>query len=692
MLISPPQTVLEKILFAAPIVIGLTAIAGFMIDPVYGVWVDRDLLRATRIFEFFQVMGAELNGTYFARTPGGAYYYILAFLTLFSNDPVVLTRILIVLSVSGGVAVYIAAARLWGTIAGLVAAGLWFTSPLVLGAGFQIINPAVGLPISGFCYLMFVRYFQGEQNALPWLGVLLGILIQTHISFLALMMTFGIAIAILRRPRWREAAISVVGFIFTFLPYIVSEIMNGFVNTRLLILGRDEPNAIYTAIKFDSLEYFFIRITKPVIESGPIAVSSAIIVFGILFVFILLATKRVVSNTSAQRTASAADRVVIGLGIILLAGIILITVGRGFAVQHRYFVFLVPAIALLAGGVAASVVHWMHSGRPLAAKVGPALVALCLIALSGGHISETLTIWSKPGETQTRLTQLSSLIRAAKTYSGYSAEDINGRVVAIGTDGKLQEDFASYLALTVEAPDAKVVAIKPSCIAVIETPNPEQAARSYDIFMANMPFPPIGSTLLGQDTNYSVYAYRLENENCYKSMGNSYDHFAKEQFARDRCDEAKNDGTVWLEQNPQGLRAVIRDTFNQVRICFGIDYASVDGQLVGNLNSWQSRSYSGYPTDHWSFRNLDLQFSRNGQIISKPLLLAPLGRFKFSRMPWKFSVTAPPDGTYGLTLDYTLSYQDHADYTFEDNDKTAPLRKASYPMTKSVIIAGAVEK
>ena len=118
----------------------------------------------------------------------------------------------------------------------------------------------------------------------------------------------------------------------------------------------------------------------------------------------------------------------------------------------------------------------------------------------------------------------------------------------------------------------------------------------------------------------------------------------------------------------------------------------VDGRLVGNLNAWQSRSYSGYPTDHWSFRTLNLQFLRNGQSISKQLLTAPLGRFKFSRMPWKFSVAAPPDGTYELTLDYTMTFQNHTDFTFEDNDKTSPRHAAIHQLAKSVLVVGTVEK
>ena len=93
---------IEKLILGVPALIGLAAILSFMVDPGYGVWVDRDMLRATQLTEHFQVMGAELNGSYYARTPGGAYYYLLGLLTAISKDPLVVSRLLIILSALGG--------------------------------------------------------------------------------------------------------------------------------------------------------------------------------------------------------------------------------------------------------------------------------------------------------------------------------------------------------------------------------------------------------------------------------------------------------------------------------------------------------------------------------------------------------------------------------------------------------------
>jgi hypothetical protein len=685
---SRPSSFYEKALISAPIVIGLIAISGFMIDPVYGVWVDRDLLRASQIFEIFPVMGAELNGTYYARTPGGAYYYILGLLTAVSSDPVVLTRVLIVLSVSGGLAVYYAATRLWGTIAGLVAAGMWLTSPLVLGAGFQIINPAVGVPISGFCYLMFVRYFQGERNALFWLAILLGIVIQSHISFLALAVTFAIGIVLFCRPRLLDGLAAVVTFVLTFTPYILVEMMNGFANTRLLILGRDEPNPIYTSVKLGSLDFFFSSVTKPLFQSQTAALVGGAVIFVVISFMIFKAFGRVIISKFGAKAELKPDRTVLGLAGVLLVGIVLLAWGRGFATQSRYFVFLVPAIAILVGGVTASVLNWTHNAQPLMAKWSVIGVALVLIVLSSGHVRVSVETYKNTAISQTRVAQLVSLVRAVKTYTGYNREEINERVVVVGADGKFQEEYASYLAGVVKAPVKESVTAKPSCLAVVRTADVTQSERAFKTFMAGMPFSPVISALLGRDRTHSLFAYSLENGNCYKSLGNSYDHFAEERFARDRCDQAEHDGTVWTEQNARGVRAVIRDTFDKVRLCFRVDMELIDGRLDGTLYSWQGRSYSGYPIGHWSFWNLNLQFSQNGKTASRPLTLTPLGQFKFGRMPWKFSIEPPTDGVYDLVVDYSMEYQKTADFTVEVHDASAPVHKARHQVAESFVVTG----
>ena len=210
--------------------------------------------------------------------------------------------------------------------------------------------------------------------------------------------------------------------------------------------------------------------------------------------------------------------------------------------------------------------------------------------------------------------------------------------------------------------------------------------------MADMPVPPVNTALLGRDKQYSLYGYQLENENCYKSLGNSYDHFREERFARERCDQAKSDGAVWKEQDAQGVRAVVRDTFEHVRLCFWIELAQVDGRIIGELYSWQGRSYSGYPIGHWSLWDIRLQFSGGGQQISRLVTEVPLGQFKFARTPWKFSMEVPPGGVYDVAVEYTMEFQSTTDYTVEVRDASAPVHKARHDLATSVQIIDVVAK
>lgn len=678
----------EKPLFLIPIVFGLIVIAGFVANPTYSVWVDRDLLRAYEMFEFFPVMGAELNGTYYARTPGGAYYYILGLLSVISNDPDVISRFLIVLSISGAVAIYFAAARICGEISGLVAAGLWLTSPLVLGAGFQIINPALGIPISGFCYLLFVRYFQAERYALLWLAALLGILIQIHISYLALTIIFGISILLFRRPRWRVGVASLVTLVLTFTPYIVAEIINGFVNTRLLILGQNDPNPIYTSVKLSSLDYFFRRITQPVLGMEDMAYMGAAVVFVLISSFIFVVAARHLSFLFGRGAEFKNDRVFLGLATILAAGIVMIAWGRGFGQQPRYFVFLVPAIALLMAGVTASALNWISERHPGKLQSGYLATALLLIFLSSGQAWRAYEFLNRTEDSQSQAEILSSHIRAVKRFAEYGREEINRRVVVVGEDGKLLENYASYLAETVDTSVRGKVLAKPSCVAVITTPDPARSVQAFEAFMKSMPLEPINTALLGRDADQSLFAYALENENCYKSLGNSYDHLTQERIARERCDEAQSDGIIWWRQNEKGLQLVVRDTFDRSRLCFLIDMMQAGNQIVGTIYSWQGRAYSGYPISQWSFWNIDMEFSQAGWSVTSPLATTPLALFKsryVGHMPWNFSIEAPPGGKYDLAVKYTLEH--HMDFQVEGHGDTAPKHMARYQLDVPFTIA-----
>ena len=284
------------------------------------------------------------------------------------------------------------------------------------------------------------------------------------------------------------------------------------------------------------------------------------------------------------------------------------------------------------------------------------------------------------------MAQMADLTQAIKDGTGLKHSDIKGRVVLIDKDARLKEYYISYLARMIKASDSAIemngVKNPSVCVAVVHSANKEAARELFERYMAAKPFPAHNVVPLGTKKQFSMFAYRLENGNCYKSLGNSYDHFPQERRARKLCDLASQDGVVWQENDGSVTKAVVRETFEQVRLCFWIDFLQKDGRILGNLHSWQGRSYSGYPIDHWSFIDLALEFTGSGATVRKSLISAHLGRFKYSRMPWKFVVDAPAPDQYDMAVTYDMAFQTKTDVSREAFDEKMPRHNARqvFPM------------
>ena len=689
-------TKFELILLSAPVLIGLGTVLSYMNDPAYGVWVDRDMLRATQLADVFQVMGAELNGTFYARTPGGAYYYLLGLLTLISQDPLFVTRLLIVVSLTGAVAMYWVARRLWGDAGGISALGFWLISPIVLGAGYQIINPAFGVPLAALCYLLFIYYLLGKKGTLPWLFFLIGIAIQTHVSYLSLLIAMSVAMVLFCRPDWRRAVAAAGALVLSFSPYLVSEVMSGFVNTRLLILGENEPNPFYTSAKFDSLEYFLRNATNPVCLNESCGISSpnslatyaGAFLLALLLARVGLAARHYWFSPSRNQSERDVERVVLALGVILIFGIVFIVLGRGFALQHRYYMFLAPAMSLLFAAVVFSGLRNISRLGPLPSAFGRgALIVGVVLVTVGNYKSLARSIPAALDLDNRQMPRLSDLVRVIKAHTGFDHEDIKRRVFMIGPDGSLQDHYISYLARTIEVSIGKGLTLDPaSCVAVVESPSAQQAKALLAGHMKLMPFPARAVSQIASDGPYTLFSYALADGNCYTSLGTSYDHFPQERQAREACDGAAEDGIVWQNMEGRRTEAIVLDTFRRTRLCFWVEWTQDNKALSGTLYSWQGRSYSGYPIDHWSFLDLTLEFSNPEGTFDRPLITAPLGRFMFSRMPWHFKVDAPPGGNYDAALAYRLFYQDTMDPAAKVFDKSTPQHSARQVFPKTVTL------
>lgn len=668
--------------------VALLPIIDLALNPIYITWSDREMLRATTLFENFQAMGVENNGTYYGRAPGGALYYFLALITLFTNDPDVVSRTIIILTLVACALFYQATRQAFGHMAAVAGLIVLISAPIGYQAGFRLYNPSIGFVFAIAAYYLFVHYLRGEQRALPWLAFVICIAAQAHISFAALFLTMGPAILVLKRPSLKCLLIAIFVIVGMYTPYLIEEIINGFANTGLYITGRDEVNPIWTALKTFNLESFVYHLLNPICPAdiAQCSHSSAPVghfdhwrsFIGLAIIAIAgyraaLAATRLLGRSAGQGFDRENERLIGGLGIILAIGVLLILIGRGFAPGPRFYAFMLPAAAIITGSCIASSLNFFSSQKTPIKVSGSAFVILAFVFAYGGPIDRLIgptPLFSGDGETAAQ--SWTALGQRIHDLTGMDHEDIKGRAALISADGNLKELHISYLLRTV-APSRdteKFVGAAP-CLAVIEETNSAIARQILDDFVERSQFQltePV--RFLGSDQDHVMLGYGLENDNCFKSIGNSYDHLPQEAAARRQCDMAEQDGVVWQKVERDTFKAVVRDTYDRSRICFWIDGAIESSALNGSIYAWQWRNYSGYTVDHLTLKSLDLVVSNNGAPETLHVTNLPLGRPVAMRLPWHFRINYPMAEIVPKRIEYDLIY-------FADQWKTHATRDAA---------------
>ena len=111
------------LLLLTPIIVGIVVRFIFPDSFTYSVWSDRDLLRALRVWNELITEGAEMNGAYYARVPGGFYYYILALFQLVSKQPVYIYLLLSSSVTAGFYIIYRTSHQVIGMVGAAAATG-----------------------------------------------------------------------------------------------------------------------------------------------------------------------------------------------------------------------------------------------------------------------------------------------------------------------------------------------------------------------------------------------------------------------------------------------------------------------------------------------------------------------------------------------------------------------------------------
>jgi len=167
---------------------------------------------------------------------GPIYYYFMApFLWLWNFNPVGPAIMVALFGIITIFLVYYVGTRLFGKEVGLVASGLYALSPLVISYSRSSWNPNI-VPFFGILlfFLLWDVIVHSHWKHVFWIGIILGIGLQLHYTFLALFPVVGVWFLLYGRNRShiKPYLLGCAGFFVGFLPFLAFEVRHSFMNIR----------------------------------------------------------------------------------------------------------------------------------------------------------------------------------------------------------------------------------------------------------------------------------------------------------------------------------------------------------------------------------------------------------------------------------------------------------------------------
>jgi hypothetical protein len=168
---------------------------------------------------------------------GPLYYYLLAIPYGVSANPVVGIAFLNVLNLCSIYLTYRLGTAIFGPPVGLIASALYAVFPIAVLSGKGLWNPGF-IPFFSTLFLwMLWRLLVGRR---PWLLtlvlVLLGVLLQIHLSGAIFVLLLPVAFLLYRPPlQLRPLMAGLLGVALLFAPYVLFEIQQGFPDVQKLV-------------------------------------------------------------------------------------------------------------------------------------------------------------------------------------------------------------------------------------------------------------------------------------------------------------------------------------------------------------------------------------------------------------------------------------------------------------------------
>lgn len=174
------------------------------------------------------------------------YYFMTPFLWAWQLDPVGPAIMVALFGIATIYLVYLCGKQFFGIREGLMAAGLYAISPQIINYSRSSWNPNI-VPFFalGIIYLLWKIAVGSSWVILFWVGLLFGIGVQLHYTFLFLGAVIVVYLFIYSREglHWSDVLRGIGGFIIGWGPFLAFELRHGFPNTisiyRFLVSGKD---------------------------------------------------------------------------------------------------------------------------------------------------------------------------------------------------------------------------------------------------------------------------------------------------------------------------------------------------------------------------------------------------------------------------------------------------------------------
>lgn len=581
-------------------------------DTELTVWGDRDLWRALDVARHWPVLGPETNGG--LRTPGGAYYLLLAASQVLAPGYLSAHLLLLVLFALSTLLLGLGLGRGVSPLAGALAAAA-FAGSGMLWQAVRLWNPGYVLVFAAALTIGVYRFLKtGRPLPLGLAAAALAIGLQIHMQIFQLAVGLLVAVA-LARPRLtrRHGLALILGFILPYLPTLSAQAYD------LLVAAAAMPGeavASYGSLAFDWMQKLSLVYE---LFGGTGAATGIPGPWGlVLDAADLLAVGLGLAAVGMAGIGTWRQRRLPAEGVFATAVVVYLAISMVAFVNLRHLVAIVPAAAATVGLAGDRLARRLAAGN-LAARAATVLVLALLAARPVALAVTSLT--AKPFSPESALAQqeIAATLKPG-FYAGHAAFDAHAALFQRNPRGNwllVQGGIADHMDFIYRTTPAVATTTttagdRDQCLAILP-----RAAVSGD------PRPQLALAMRGitprfagdplQSANFLYFPYSTEDGNCLKTFPNAYI-------------PAGFDGDLGVEIEPTG-----------------------PGRYRAVLMGRALRGYTGLP-----FRALTaptLCLAGPAGTVVQPLARLTVGSpLAGTLAPWRSSEFSLPDGQYRLWL------------------------------------------